>query len=211
MRNITVKLPVTVLIVLFCVGVVFAQDAQEIIKKTQDTYGGLDNAKATFSQSTKYSSGKSENSSGTLYVKGDDMYRIETSGRVVVTDGKTSWSYSPKKKQVVIDNFKEDKYTFSPNKFLFDYPKEFYSDLEGEANLKGFDCFVLKLTPRTKGTVKSAKIWIDKNDYVIRKISISDSNGSTTYTLNKITFNPGVSSSKFSFDPPGDVDVIDLR
>ena len=211
MRNITVKIPATLLILLMSAGISFSQDAQEIIKKTQDTYGGLDNAKATFSQSTKYNSGKSENSSGTLYVKGDDMYRIETSGRVVVTDGKTSWSYSPKKKQVVIDNFKEDKYTFSPNKFLFDYPKEFYSDLEGEANLKGFDCYVLKLNPRTKGTVKSAKIWIDKNDYVIRKISINDSNGSTTYTLNKITFNPGISSSKFTFDTPSGVDVIDLR
>ena len=93
----------------------------------------------------------------------------------------------------------------------FDYPKEFYSDLEGEANLKGFDCFVLKLTPRNKGTVKSAKIWIDKNDYIIRKITISDSNGSTTYTLNKITFNPGISSSKFTFETPNGVDVIDLR
>ncbi|MCB0722230.1 MAG: outer membrane lipoprotein chaperone LolA [Ignavibacteriae bacterium] len=211
MTKLTANLSATLLILLLSVGATFSQDAQEIIKKTQETYSGLDNAKATFSQSTKYSSGKSENSSGTLYVKGDDMYRIETSGRVVVTDGKTSWSYSPKKKQVVIDNYKDDKYTFSPNKFLFDYPKEFYSDLEGEANLKGFDCFVLKLTPRNKGTVKSAKIWIDKNDYIIRKITISDSNGSTTYTLNKITFNPGVSSSKFTFDTPSGVDVIDLR
>lgn len=211
MKKITVKFSASLLMLMFASGVLFAQDAQEIIKKTQETYSGMDNAKATFSQSTSYNSGKSESSSGTIYVKGDNMYRIETSGKVVVTDGKTSWSYSPKKKQVVIDNFKEDKYTFSPNKFLFDYPKEFYSELEGEANLKGFDCYVLKLTPRSKGTVKSAKIWIDKNDYVIRKITINDNGGSNTYTLSKITFNPGVASSKFSFDPPGGTDIIDLR
>ena len=211
MKNITAKIPAILLLFALCANYSFAQDAQEIIKKTQETYRGVDNAKATFSQSTKFSSGKSESASGTLYMKGDDMYRIETSGKVVVTNGKTSWSYSPKKNQVVIDNYKNDRYSFSPNKFLFDYPEEFYSDLEGEANLKGFDCFVLKLTPRKKGSVKSAKIWIDKSDYVIRKITISESSGTTTYTLNKITFNPGVSSSTFTFDPPAGVDVIDLR
>ncbi len=211
MKNLTAKIPAFLLLFALCANYSFAQDAQEIIKKTQETYRGVDNAKATFSQSTKYSSGKSESASGTLYMKGDDMYRIETSGKVVVTNGKTSWSYSPKKNQVVIDNYKDDRYSFSPNKFLFDYPEEFYSDLEGEANLKGFDCFVLKLTPRKKGSVKSAKIWIDKSDYVIRKITISESSGTTTYTLNKITFNPGVSSSTFTFDPPAGVDVIDLR
>ena len=211
MKNITAKIPAFLLLFALCANYSFAQDAQEIIKKTQETYRGVDNAKATFSQSTKYSSGKSESASGTLYMKGDDMYRIETSGKVVVTNGKTSWSYSPKKNQVVIDNYKNDRYSFSPNKFLFDYPEEFYSDLEGEANLKGYDCFVLKLTPRKKGSVKSAKIWIDKSEYVIRKITISESSGTTTYTLNKITFNPGVSSSTFTFDPPAGVDVIDLR
>ena len=180
MKNLTAKIPAFLLLFALCANYSFAQDAQEIIKKTQETYRGVDNAKATFSQSTKYSSGK-------------------------------SWSYSPKKNQVVIDNYKDDRYSFSPNKFLFDYPEEFYSDLEGEANLKGFDCFVLKLTPRKKGSVKSAKIWIDKSDYVIRKITISESSGTTTYTLNKITFNPGVSSSTFTFDPPAGVDVIDLR
>ncbi|MBE2256345.1 MAG: outer membrane lipoprotein chaperone LolA [Ignavibacteria bacterium] len=189
---------------------VSAQDAQEIIKKTQDVYKDITDAKATFSSSVK-GSGNSSSSSGTLYIAKKDKYRIETKGQTVVTDGVTSWSYSPKKNQVVIDNYKNDKNTFSPNKFLFNYPEEFYSDLDGEEKIGSLDCFVLKLNPRNKGSIKSAKIWIDKNDYLIRKITITSSENTTTYTLNSIDLNPGLNSSKFSFSPPSGVEVIDLR
>lgn len=188
-------------------SVASAQDAQEIIKKTQDTYRDINDAKATFSQSVK----PGGSSSGTLYIQKSDKYRIETKGQTIVTDGATSWSYSPKKNQVVIDNYKNDKNTFSPNKFLFNYPEEFYSDLEGEEKASGVDCYVLKLTPRNKGSIKSAKIWIDKNDYIIRKITISSSESTSTYTLTNIDLNPGLSSSKFTFSPPSGVEVIDLR
>lgn len=188
-------------------SVASAQDAQEIIKKTQDTYRDINDAKATFSQTVK--SGGS--SSGTIYIQKGDKYRIETKGQTIVTDGTTSWSYSPKKKQVVIDNYKNDKNSFSPNRFLFNYPEEFYSDLEGEEKAGGADCYVLKLTPRNKGSIKSAKIWIDKNDYLIRKITISSSESTSTYALNNIDLNPGLNSSKFTFSPPSGVEVIDLR
>gem|GEM_PF-6545282 len=47
------------------------------------------------------------------------------------------------------------------------------------------DCYVLKLNPRSKGSIKSAKIWIDKNDYLIRKITITSSENTTTYTLSR--------------------------
>ena len=47
----------------------------------------------------------------------EDKYRIESKNEVIVTDGVTSWSYYKKKKQVVIDNYKKDGNTFSPNKF----------------------------------------------------------------------------------------------
>ncbi len=156
--------------------VTYAQDAQEIIKKVQSKYENISDAKATFTQTLKSSGGKANSSSGTIYIKKTNMYRIEAGGQIIITDGQTSWSYSPKKKQVVVDNYKEEGNTFSPNKFLFNYPENFYSDLEGEENIGGVDCYIIKLTPRNGSNVKSAKIWIDKGEDLIRKINILQQN-----------------------------------
>jgi len=203
-------LSVVAITLLFC-NFAFAQDAQEIIGKVQSNYKSIKDAKAGFSQSTKPKTGKSQSASGTIYIQKEKKYRIETKDQTLVTDGVTSWSYSPKKNQVVIDNYKEGGNTFSPNKYLFDYPENFYSDLEGEEKVSGRECYLLKLNPRNKGSVKSAKIWIDKEEYMIRKIYIVTGESTTTYTLKNIVLDAGVSSSKFTFSTPAGVEEIDLR
>ena len=72
-------------------------------------------------------------------------------------------------------------------------------------------CYVIKLSPRSGCSVKSAKIWIDKNEYLIRKINVVTTESTNTYSLKDISLDAGVSSSKFSFSPPAGVEVIDLR
>ena len=143
------RLYIVVIVFMFISSSLLAQDAQEIIQKVQSNYKSIKDAKATFSQSTKPKSGKSQSTSGTIYIQKENKYRIETKEQTLVTDGVTTWSYSPKKNQVVIDNYKEGGNTFSPNKYLFDYPENFYSDLDGEETISGKDCFVLKLSPRS--------------------------------------------------------------
>jgi len=119
---------------------VFAQDditAQEVIQNVQSAYKDITDAKASFSQTIKFNKSKAQSSSGTLYIKKESKYRIETGSQTIVTDGSTSWSYTPSKKQVVIDYYKETGNTFSPNKYLFQYPENFYSDLTGTEKLNG--------------------------------------------------------------------------
>lgn len=200
----------TVLLI-FTFSGAFAQDAQEIIKNVQNVYKNISDAKAQFTHSVKYKSGSSQTSSGTIYIQKEDKYRIETKNQILITDGNTSWSYSIKKKQVVIDNYKKDGNTFSPNKYLFNYPENFYSDYEGTETVNGAECYVLKLNPRSKGSLRSSKIWIEKDTFYIKKITVSTSESTDTYTLKKVDLNTGISSSKFSFSPPQDVEVIDLR
>lgn len=200
-----------VLLFLIVYSASYAQDAQEIIKKVQSKYDEITDAKATFTQTLKGSGGKANSSSGVIYIKKGNKYRIEAGGQIIITDGQTSWSYSPRRKQVIVDNYKDDASSFSPNKFLFSYPENFYSDLEGEENIGGVDCYVIKLTPRSGGNVKSAKIWIDKNEDMIRKINTVTSESTNTYTLKDISLDAGLSASQFSFLPPEGVEVIDLR
>ncbi|MGA2667926.1 MAG: outer membrane lipoprotein chaperone LolA [Ignavibacteria bacterium] len=196
------------------VNIIYSQDnitAQEIIQNVQNVYSGITDAKASFTQTIKYSSAKAQSTSGTLYIKKENKYRIETGSQTIVTDGTTSWSYSPNKKQVVIDNYKETGNTFSPNKYLFQYPENFYSDLEGTEKLGGNDVYVLKLKPRESGNVKSAQLWVDKDDWLIKKITIVGDESTTTFNVKNIHLDIGISDSKFTFTPPEGVEVIDMR
>lgn len=205
-----IKTVIIVILLIFAIPS-FAQDAQEIIKNVQDKYRDIKDAKATFSLSESFSGGKSSSASGTLMIKKENKYKIKTDKFTLVTDGATSWSYTPSKKQVVVDYYKDDGNTFSPNKYLFNYPENFYSDLSGEEKVNKKDCFVLKLTPRKKGNIKSAKVWVDKTESLIRKITITTSESTKTYTLKTITLDPGLATSEFTFTPPSGVEVIDLR
>lgn len=205
-----IKFVFIVILILFAMPA-FAQDAQEIIKSVQDKYRDIKDAKATFSLSESFSGGKSSSAGGTIMIKKENKYKIKTDKFTLVTDGSTSWSYTPSKKQVVVDYYKDDGNSFSPNKYLFNYPENFYSDLSGEEKVNKKDCFVLKLTPRNKGNIKSAMVWVDKNESLIRKITITTSESTKTYTLKTITLDPGLGSSEFTFTPPSGVEVIDLR
>lgn len=193
---------------------VFSQDditAQEIIQNVQNAYKDISDAKASFTQTIKFNKSKAQTSSGTLYIKKESKYRIETSNQTIVTDGSTSWSYTPSKKQVVIDYYKETGNTFSPNKYLFQYPENFYSDLIGTEKISGKDVYVLSLKPRESGYVKSAKLWVGKDDWIIKKIYILTDESSSTYSVKNIQTNTGVSNSKFTFTPPEGTEVIDMR
>ncbi|RPI16259.1 MAG: outer membrane lipoprotein carrier protein LolA [Ignavibacteriae bacterium] len=208
------KTAIFILFICILIPNIYSQDnitAQEIIQNVQNVYKDISDAKASFTQTVKYGKSKAQSSSGTLYIKKDNKYRIETGSQTIVTDGSTSWSYSPSKKQVVIDNYKETGNTFSPNKYLFQYPENFYSDLEGNENMSGKEMYVLKLRPREGGYVKSAKLWVDKAEWIIKKIQIVTDESTTTYNVKNVQLNVGISNSKFTFSPPEGTEIIDMR
>jgi len=208
-------LPKLLILALFCANLqVISQDditAQEVIQNVQNVYKDITDAKASYTQTIKFNKSKAQTSSGTLYIKKEKKYRIETGSQTIVTDGNTSWSYTPSKKQVVIDNYKETGNSFSPNKYLFQYPENFYSDLTGTEKISGKDVYVLSLKPRESGYVKSAKLWVGKDDWMIKKIVITTDESTSTYSVKNIQTNTGVSNSKFSFTPPEGTEVIDMR
>jgi chaperone LolA len=199
----------------FTNSAVFSQDdnitAQEVIQNVQSKYKDITDATASFTQTIKFNKSKAQTSSGTLYIKKETKYRIETGTQTIVTDGGTSWSYTPGKKQVVIDNYKETGNSFSPNKYLFQYPENFYSDLTGSDKISGKDVYVLSLKPRESGYVKSAKLWVGKEDWMIKKIVIVTDESTSTYTVKNIQTNTGLSNSKFTFSPPEGTEIIDMR
>lgn len=52
---------------------------------------------------------------------------------------------------------------------------------------------------------------MDKDDWLIKKITISTDESTTTFNVKNIRLDTGVGDSKFTFTPPEGVEVIDMR
>jgi len=188
--------------------------ASEIIEKVQAKYKKTSTAIAKYTQTVQFKLTKMEQSyDGILFLKKEKKYRIETDQQVIMTNGITTWAYSPKTNQVVIDNYKEDKNSISPEKFLTEYPNDYYSNLIGTANVNNQDTYEMKLTPKeSRSFIKSLKVWVDSKEWFIRKIEIIDMNDNTTvYTVKNIQANVEIGNDKFQFKPTSETQVIDLR
>jgi chaperone LolA len=205
------------LVMYFIMSGIFANanpTATEIINKVQAKYKKTNSVIAKYTQTVKFKLTKMEQSyDGTLSLKKEKKYRIETDQQVILTDGVTSWAYSPKTNQVVIDNYKEDKNTISPEKFLTEYPNDYYSSLVGKAKVNNKDTYEMKLTPKENTSfIKSLKVWVDSDEWFIRQIETIDMNDNTTkYVVKKIETNVEISNDKFQFKPTAETQVIDLR
>ena len=199
---------------LFSVGLLAAESANDIVEKIQKKYADISDATLNFTQRVKFSLSKAEyNSSGTLFMKKANHYRIVTDDRTFVTDGKTVWSYTPANKQVLVDTYKEEPRSFSPEKFLLSVPRDFYSAILSRERSQGKKLVVLKLSPKEDNvSMKSLKLWAEEGEWLLWKAEVTDMNDNvTTYAVSDIRLNTTLSDSTFSFIAPPGVEVVDLR
>jgi outer membrane lipoprotein-sorting protein len=112
----------------------------------------------------------------------------------------------------VIDTYREDPKSFSPDKILVNVPNNYNATLLADGKKKE-EPVVLKLIPKDdKSQVKWMKIWIDREDWLMQKVQMEDiSDNITTYAISDIKLNTNLADSIFQFLPPKNVEVIDLR
>jgi len=190
------------------------ENAQEILEKVRAKYASIKDAELRFSQLTRFSLSKLEQrGSGTLYLKKENKYRIETDDQTIVTDGQTVWSYSIPNKQVLVDNFKIREGSLTPERILSGAPEDFTPTVIGKEKIGGTETVILKLVPRNgEALVVSLRLWVDPEEWLVRKAEITDANGKeTSYTVASIRTNIGLSDSRFTLRIPEGVEVVDLR
>ena len=126
------------------------ENLSEITKKIQSAYARLQTASASFVQTVQRKFSKYEQQlSGTVKIKLGNKYRIEHGLQTIVTDGKLVWIYTPSTDQVLIDSFKNNTTSFSPDKLFRDFLKEFVHFQENIPCLQ-----VLRLLLKTKKVLK---------------------------------------------------------
>lgn len=189
--------------------------ATEVLEKVEEMYATVNDASAEFTQTVTFKYAKVEQSfSGTVSMKKKNKYRVESQQQTLVTDGATVWVYSPVNNQVLIDAYRETPNTFSPEKFLVGLPKNFRAALVDDNTPEGHAATVLKLLPKSDVSkfVKSLKVWINDNDWSVRRVEYIDMNETrTVYSLKSIIFNKGISDERFTFKAPETAEIVDLR
>jgi outer membrane lipoprotein carrier protein len=188
--------------------------AREITERLQRRYDTMQDASVKFSQVVRFGFSKLEQSSaGTFLMKRPNKYRIELGHQTIVTNGSVVWSYAPANKQVLIDRYKENLNSLSPDQFLLNLPSRYSATLLGKEPLGRGQTYTLKLIPKDdQSFVKSIKVWVEDSSWVVRRVQIVDVNDTETlYTIHEIKLNTQVSDALFSFTPPPGTEVVDLR
>ena len=206
-------------IVLLIVSILFstvcvAETAQEVLEKVKKKYDSIKDAELKFSQQVKFEMSKQEmNANGTLFIKKENKFRLEVESRIVVTDGKTVWSYAPATNQVLIDHFKLDENAITPERILTAAPDDYYASIVGSEKIGKAQTQQLKLVPKDDNSlVRTMKLWIDEATWLMKKVEIVDVNGKkTVYVINDVKLNIGIPDSRFTFQIPDGAEPVDLR
>lgn len=188
-----------------------AQDAEALIQRLEQKYHSGQALRAKFTQMTQQDD-RSTTLSGTLTLQGDS-YRVETGYQTLVTDGATTWIYTPSRKQVLVNDYVSDEATFSPSRF-FDGYRERYRVTNTQATWRhGTKHFKLTLEPREPGAFfQVVTLWMRASDAVVTRLKVTDpGQSSLTFTLRDVTFGVATEPGTFRLDPPESAEVVDLR
>ncbi len=200
--------------VVMLTGVLMLSAQQNVVQNVQRTYQGIDNAVIKYEQVVQFPVTRTEQTfEGIVYMKKPYYYRIESEQQTVVTDGTTIWSYNPFTEQVIIDLFQEDEQMFTPDRFLLNIPDEFYATVGDHETVEGKSLILLRLVPKDDHQfVRSMRMWVDDDGWIVRKAEVVDLNeNKTIYRVRDIQLNQGVDHKLFSYQPPENAEIIDLR
>lgn len=190
-------------------------DADDVIKKVRKKFKEVDSFLIDFEYQFYWRLTKqTQKMGGRILFKKKNKIRFELGQQLDVTDGSTVWQYSDANQQVIIENLdKNAKSLFLPNYFLYDYLDKYKSELIREESVRGQNCYVLKLIPKTPDDIVQAmKIWVGEKDWVTVRMEYTDLEGNViSYDFVDVKLGAALPDDLFSFEFGSDVEVIDLR
>lgn len=202
---------IKIVFILLFTQLIFAQSANEILKKAQAKFNSISSFSANFSQMVLNPNGKTTaKDNGTFIYKRKNKFIVDQKKSTIVSNAESVWNYDKVNKKVVISTFQDDPTSFSIERFIFNYPAlcrlKFVQE-ESNDNEK-----VIQLIPKDEQLdVKEIKIRLD-NNYLISKLEIVDLlEIRYSFSFTGIRENTEVPESRFTFYPPKGTKIIDLR
>jgi len=192
------------------------QSAEAILRHAAAAYRAVRSLRAGFVQVVKNPLlGGAITSKGTIYQRRPDRFLMKFSdpaGDVLVSDGQWFWIYYPSvdPKQVIrTPAAGAGQAVDLQAQFLGDPERRFSARLEGREAVAGRQAYVLDLTPRGSEAFKALKLWIDPDDYLVRRFEITEQNGSVRHLeLSDLRVNVAAGDALFRFAPPAGAHIV---
>ena len=196
-----------------------AQDvnkAKEILNKVSAQYKKFSNLKVDFKYINEVQGDKKfrEEEKGTLSLK-KTKFELDMTDQVVISDGKTLWTYIKDAKEVQINNYSSKVMDVNPAEIFTIYEKGYLYGYTGEETEGKRTLQVIELTPNDKKqSFFKVKLFINKaNNNIVRSKIYEKSGNIYTYEILNQVADSKMPDTMFSWDPkkyPG-VKTVDLR
>lgn len=208
----TRSLSITLLLLLGLNLSVRAQESSSL-STLKERYERLSGLRASFTQvmGSEFAS-DSTRIRGRVVLAGN-KYRVETPTQTIVTNGETTWIYSPADSQVIVNDADSASSTVTPQSFLQSSTKHYTRTSERSATREGVPHSVLVLAAADDtARFEEVTLWVRNRDSIVTRLRATDRNGSTLdLRLRDIELNPNFAGTPFAFSPPDGVEVVDLR
>ena len=196
-----------------------AQDvnkAKEILNKVSEKYKKMATLKVDFKYINEVQGDKKfrEEEKGTLYLK-KTKFELEMNDQVVISNGKTLWTYIKDAKEVQINNYSSKVMDVNPAEIFTIYEKGYLYGYTGEEKEGKRTLEVIELTPNDKKqSFFKVKLYINKaNGEIVRSKIYEKSGNIYTYEILNQVADSKMPDTMFSWDDkkyPG-VKKVDLR
>jgi chaperone LolA len=195
-----------ILFILLIPALLYSQSAKEVLTSLQTRYKATKSFTADFVQITKTGTDKNGiSSSGKIYFKKGNKFRIEMKDHLLVTDGKTVWSYSAKQNKVIITNYSSEPSVLSLDKYLLEYPQQCEASFAGNSGN-------IVLKPVKKNTGFKEITIFPSNTSILSKVEFTDANGNYfSFEFSNVKLNENLSDRQFSYTVPKGTRTVDLR
>ena len=196
-----------------------AQSSQtdEILARAARAYAGVRTLRADFEQTTENPVlRRTTTSSGTLYQSRPDRFAMrftQPEGDRIVADGEYIWVYYPSVDAEQVIRMRAGAGGAGAvdlqAQFLGDPTSRFNATHNGTENVAGRSADVLTLTPRGNASFRTLKVWVDRNDALVRRFEITEHNGVIRrFLLRGLTPGATIDASVFRFTPPEGAHVV---
>lgn len=191
-----------------------APSSDQIVHKMRKQFETSDVEKISFTEVYKWNmTGEEASVHGKLWLKGEDHFYVETDDQIIVSNGKTLWTYSKSANRVLIDNLSTAEGTILPNQILLQYTKQYKGMVLGEEVINDRSCYLIEFTPKeTTGYIANVRMWIDKDVWLPKQFEQTDLQGNQTVFQDlNVELNSKVQNDLFQFTLKDDMTVLDMR
>ncbi len=209
-----------IIVVSLISGCTANMSAEQIAQKMKEKQNSIKDFSATMV--TSYAFGdKSETAKAKIMNKMPGKSRFEylepaeMAGQIMVNDGKTIWSYDPRKNEVTrmdipeIARPQEQDYTQSIKEIL----NQTDISYQGMENFEGRSVYLIKASPKNSSMFMDIRysIWVDSETWMPLKMEIFDKNDKlmTSIEYRDIKFNTGIPDSEFEFKMPEGAKIVE--